>query len=344
MSMPRMPLPTMPGGRDWAGLLPPASGALLGAAVLWAGVSPLTAPRYAAPLVVAGVAVVMFFALRTAVRLAGLLRLAWRAHRFRSGHPSAAESRELEWRAGLAASQDQARAVARGLAMGGTFDLGRPWDVAIDANEQVLADCSSDYARYYSEEARPFLPGTGVVGGPGGASAGLDAAPTAQRRRPWARGRQGHQWHENQSVRALVTQRRVLVQRNDLHWLSFHYDAIVAIRPQLPAGVLILEFESASPLRLAGPASAVTAVAAVYALFGAQGLRDHPGLEPLRIRPAGAGGTAGDAGGVSDIGEADDIVDAAADGDGSDYDRAESPAESSAGSAAESPEAAASPA
>ncbi|WP_366181434.1 hypothetical protein ABXS69_05045 [Actinomyces timonensis] len=298
MSMPRMPLPAMPGGRDWAGILPPIIGVLLGAAALWAGASQLAGPRYAAPLIVAGAAVMGPFALWASVRLAGLLRLAWRAHRFHSGHPSAAESRELEWRAGLAASQDQARAVARGLAMGGTFDLGRPWDVAIDTNEQVLADCSSDYARYYSEDARPLQPGTGVVGGPGGASSGLDATPTAQRRRPWARGSQGYQWRENQSVRALVTQRRVLVQRNDLHWLSFHYDAIVAIRPQLPAGVLILEFESASPLRLAGPASAVTAVAAVYALFGARGLRDHPGLEPLRVRDADdAAGDRGDDGG-----------------------------------------------
>ncbi|QKD79549.1 hypothetical protein [Actinomyces marmotae] len=307
MSMPRMPLPTMPSGRDWTGLLRPASGALLGAAAVRAGASPLIAPRYAVPLIVAGAAVMAPFALWTTIRLAGLARLAWRAHRFHSGHPSAAESRELEWRTGLAASQDQARAVARGLVMGGAFDLGRPWDVAIDTNEQVLADCPSDYARYYSEEARPLQPGTRVIGGPGGTSAGLDAAPTAQRRRPWTRGPQGYRWRENQSVRALVTQRRVLVQRNDLHWLSFHYDAIVAIRPQLPAGVLILEFESASPLRLAGPASAVTAVAAVYALFGAQGLRDHPGLEPLRIR---------------------------------DYGRAEPPAESSAASPAEAPEAA----
>ncbi|WP_125898895.1 hypothetical protein [Actinomyces gaoshouyii] len=287
MSMPRMPLPAMPAGRDWAGILPPIIGALLGATALWAGTSQLAAPRYTAVLVGGGATVMALFALLTLIRLAGLLRRAWRAHRFHSGHPNAAESQALEWHAGLVASQEQARAVARGLALGGAFDLGRPWDVAIDANEQVLADCPSEYARYYSEKAHPLPPGTGVGGGSGGASAGLDAVPLAQRHRLWTRSRPRHQWRENQSVRALVTQRRVLVQRNDLHWLSFHYDAIVAIRPQLPAGELILEFESVSPLRLAGPASAVTAVAAVYALFGAKGLRDHPGLEPLRIRNAG---------------------------------------------------------
>ena len=295
MSMPRMPLPTMPGGRDWAGLLPPVAGALLGAAVLWAGRAALPAPRYATALTIGGAAMTALFALWAFIRLAWLAHRAWRAYRFRSGHPNAAESRELERREELTDSQEHARAVARGLALGGAFDLGRPWDVAIDANEQVLADGSSDYARYYSEDVHPLLPGTGVIEGSGGASAGLDAAPMERRRRLWARGQPDLQWRENQSVRALVTQRRVLVQRNDLHWLSFHYDAIVAIRPELPAGVLILEFESASPLRLAGPASAVTAVAAVYALFGAEGLRDHPGLEPLRIRDSGETSEAEDA-------------------------------------------------
>lgn len=58
----------------------------------------------------------------------------------------------------------------------------------------------------------------------------------------------------------------------------------VAVYPEPAVWSLVMDFPDGSPVRLGGMGSPIACVAAVWAVHGADGLRDHPGLEPLRNR------------------------------------------------------------
>ena len=93
------------------------------------------------------------------------------------------------------------------------------------------------------------------------------------------------QWREHQQVRCLVTEQRILLQRADYQWLSFYFSppADFALPPPPANGLFFAEFEDTSPLRLEGAAAVIASVVTVWYRFGATGLRDHPGLQCLRL-------------------------------------------------------------
>ena len=84
-------------------------------------------------------------------------------------------------------------------------------------------------------------------------------------------------------MRCLVTEQRILLQRADYQWLSFYFSAIVSMHPFPANGLFFAEFEDTSPLRLEGAAAVIASVVTVWYRFGATGLRDHPGLQCLRL-------------------------------------------------------------
>ena len=178
------------------------------------------------------------------------------AHRRRAGHFTLEERREIARRDDLYKSWDHARALAISLLSddpGGRF---RPWDVVLDPGEAAVVDCPAGYARFY----------------------GTTVSYTQSSERLAA-----DQWREHQQVRCLVTEQRILLQRADYQWLSFYFSAIVSMHPFPAEGLFFAEFEDTSPLRLEGAAAVIASVVTVWYRFGATGLRDHPGLQCLRL-------------------------------------------------------------
>lgn len=176
-----------------------------------------------------------------------------------------------------------ARSLAHDLVEGELADTGQVWGVVLEPGERFLSDVQADYARYYSTGVS-YTHRSGFFFGPVPfvlLAAGINAASNAAARSAAQRAAQT-QWREFQQVRVIVTDRRLLCQRADGQWLSFYYSAATALYPEPAVWSLVMDFPETSPLRLGGWGAPVAAVAAVWSVYGADGLRDHPGLAPLR--------------------------------------------------------------
>ncbi len=182
-----------------------------------------------------------------AAAIVRVVRKALHKRRYDRGHRTPDEAAEARRHADLDAAQDHARALALALATGAPFDIGKVWNVTLEPGETPCCDTLGGYARRH----------------------GVDAAGRT------------HAWLEQQRTRYVVTDRRIIVRRDDATWLDFWYETVRAVYPQVPDGRVVLEFSDCSPLRVEGPAAAVAAVAVVWYRDGLEGLDGHPGLEFL---------------------------------------------------------------
>lgn len=195
-----------------------------------------------------------------------------------AGDPAVAAQQEIaarHWQA--------ARALAHDLMEGELAGTGQVWGVVLEPGERFISDVQCDYARYYGTQVE-YRHSNGFFFGPLPfvvLALGANAIGNASRRSAAQRAAMT-QWREFQQVRVIVTDRRLLCQRADGVWLSFYYRGAHALYPEAGNWSLVLDYPETSPVRFGGWGAPIAAVAAVWALYGKDGLRDHPGLAPLR--------------------------------------------------------------
>lgn len=160
------------------------------------------------------------------------------------------------------------------------------WDVMLERDETVVMDVPLAYARWYGTDASythssvlaagrtSFVAGALLGNAIGNAVRRSNAAAAAQT-----------MWRDQETVRTLVTDRRILC-RTSSGWLSFWYGGVNASYPDPLTATLVLEFRDAAPLRLHGHHGAAVGVFATAFLRGRDSLRNHPALAALSERQA----------------------------------------------------------
>lgn len=90
------------------------------------------------------------------------------------------------------------------------------------------------------------------------------------------------QWQSAQWVIVTVTDRRLLARLPSGELVSLWWGSVVGIHVDLASVQVILDAGDGAPRRLSGPDAPTIAVAALWFLFGQEGLLRHPSLAPLR--------------------------------------------------------------
>lgn len=94
------------------------------------------------------------------------------------------------------------------------------------------------------------------------------------------------QWRGHEHTRVVLTDQRILVlaslPENRPEWVSMNISGIREFCPDLLLNRLEVRFyDGVWPLRLEGPVAPIVAAWLGWALYGAEGLRSHPGLREL---------------------------------------------------------------
>jgi phage gp37-like protein len=203
----------------------------------------------------------------------------------------AAQARDAAWRA----SVDLYRSLLRREVPPGI----RVWDVVSGPEEVFLFETPAVYARYYGSDVTYTTRGGFYFGHPAFVVTGLAVSAIANasaRSRAEAMARA--QWRERQVCRTLVSNQRIVCLAGGQQ-LSFYFNSMIAVYPEIDQSTLICQFDGASPLMLTGDAAPMIAIVAVLQTHGMQALEEHPGLARLRSVPAppddGLGGSDGKA-------------------------------------------------
>ena len=158
----------------------------------------------------------------------------------------------------------------------------RVWEVVPNVGEVMFFDVSADYARYYGRDVSYSQTSGFFFGHPAFVIAGLAATGigNANRRNAAVTAAQAT-WRERQPARVIVTNQRLVCHAGG-HWLSFPYSSMTAVYPEVDRWTLICEFgDTAEPLLLAGPHSALISVMTVLLTHGADAVAEHPSLQRL---------------------------------------------------------------
>ena len=176
----------------------------------------------------------------------------------------------------------QARRLAGQLLAGEAPVLGQVWDVVLQSGERVLLDGSVGYSRYHGlGSPATHTHASANHGNVGSGQALLDRA--GNRRRPQGAGvAAAARWRDQQQARVVVTDRRLLCQVHAKGWVSFDHATTTAIQALSQTHGVVLEYPDTAPVRLSGPVTAQIMVIVVWALYGADGLREHPALSEVR--------------------------------------------------------------
>lgn len=218
-----------------------------------------------------------------AVLLVMALWRMWRSHENSVGRYSKGERAVVARQDEAQSYWDGAKDLTRMLAVDQVPTAGAVWGVVLQQGEQMIIDAPADYARYYGTDSVYqhtsgfFFGSTSFVV----AAYGANALANASRRRSAEQAAQT-QWREIQQARVIVTDQRVLCQRADGRWLSFWYGGATAVYPEPENWNIVFDFPDTEPLMLHGPAAPYACVAAVYGIYGSDGVLNHPGLERLR--------------------------------------------------------------
>jgi hypothetical protein len=181
-----------------------------------------------------------------------------------------------------------ARRLAGQLLAGEAPTVEQVWDVVLQAGERVLLDGSVGYSRYYGlgSAATYTHVSTRHYGDVGVGRALLDHAVDRAGNRSRAEGAAfaaAARWRDQQHSRVVVSDRRLHCQVQTKGWLSFDHAAVKAIEAAPEKHEVVLEYPDAAPVCLSGPLISQILVVVVWALYGADGLRQHPALAQLRL-------------------------------------------------------------
>ncbi|GAA0959024.1 hypothetical protein [Actinocorallia libanotica] len=156
------------------------------------------------------------------------------------------------------------------------------WGVVLEEGEQAHLDFPTNYARFYGTNAA-YQHVTGLfVGSAGFVAAGV--AMTAlgnSMRRSQARAEAVQRWREQEFLRVLVTDRRLICLVGG-QWTSFYYNAVTAFHPEPENQSIVFEFSNAVPLALYGPSLPSLIAYTTHRIHGVHGLQNHPALASLR--------------------------------------------------------------
>jgi hypothetical protein len=181
----------------------------------------------------------------------------------------------------------RARRLAGQLLAGEAPTVGQMWDVVLQPGERALLDGSLIYSRYYGagSPATYTHASTRHYGNVGVGRVVLDHALDGagnRRRAEEASFAVAARWRDRHQSKVVVTDRRVLCQAQAKGWLSFDHRAITAIQPVPETRSVVLEYPDTAPVCLSGPLIAEIMVIVVWALYGGDGLREHPALAAVR--------------------------------------------------------------
>lgn len=211
-----------------------------------------------------------------------IVRLSDRRERTRAREMVAATQRDPELRAAAQRGWNGARSLLGHLAAGRSLEPLTVWGVVLNPNEQAFLTYQAAYSPYYSTDASyvhvnglfmgslPFMAVGSALTAMGNASRRDAAIATAALR-----------WREQQNTQLLLTTERIICNANG-RWMSFYFSGVRAFYPEPQNWSVVFEFNDCEPLRLAGESGPAIAAYVTWMLHGPRGLREHPGLEPLR--------------------------------------------------------------
>lgn len=229
----------------------------------------IVAVALAAPLALLLVAVVRAVGLGREARLrAGRYTKSERAMMARQAAEE--EAATSAWRYAV----DTARALVRG----GQPPTVSVWDVVPLPGEVFHADVPIGYARYYGTTAYAQQTSSIFVGHPAFVIAGLAGTALLNASARSAAHRQAaDQWREHGTVRLVVSNQRLLVQRNG-QWIGFHHSGLAAVYPDPERRGLVCQYHDTSPLMLQGIWGPLAAVVVVAASHGTRAVLEHPAM------------------------------------------------------------------
>ncbi|MCI2266003.1 hypothetical protein [Sediminivirga luteola] len=159
--------------------------------------------------------------------------------------------------------------------------------IPVDPGENIRFEIRAQYSRFYGQTVTYSTGGGFAFGHPLFVAAALTAMSLGDRSTRKAAERQAaQQWRETQFSPVVVTDTRLIINAGG-RWLSFYYDAVVAIYPEADHFTLVLDFgDRTEPLRLVGPDAPSVGVWVLYRIFGAEAVAGHPSLQSLEAAPA----------------------------------------------------------
>ncbi|WP_423919573.1 hypothetical protein ACPEEZ_12575 [Frigoribacterium sp. 2-23] len=223
-------------------------------------------------------------------------RRVFRAWRNRNGHYSKPEAAvlhsHLQSRQGWAEAQRLRGALLR-REVPTTITV---WDIVPNSGEVFFYDVDADYERYYGQDVTYSTGGGLFIGHPAFVLAGVvgSAIGNAARRNA-AAAQAAEQWRERGHVRLIISNRRLICLVRG-QWLSFYYDAVTAVYPEVNQWTLVCQFGGGvAPLRLQGVNAPLAALLTIFGTHGLDAVGAHPSLQALggggTDRGTGAGGT-----------------------------------------------------
>jgi len=235
--------------------------------------------RLVAGLVGLATLLVVFAALVVAL-VNGIRTLAqWgRARRIARGRLTPAERLERDRASAHARAWEEAARLRRRLIareVPATIDV---WDVVPNQGEVFFARLEAGYARFYGTQAVATQAGGFFFGHPAFVVAGLAVTAIGNAaRRSQAEAAAMAQWREQQPTIVIVSNQRLVCLAAG-RWLTFSYDAMTAVYPEVGDWSLICQFASAEPLMLTGIGAPAAAVLTVLMTHGPEALERHPSL------------------------------------------------------------------
>jgi len=208
----------------------------------------------------------------------------------------------------LRASWSSACGLYQYLRSGGSLRPDPHTPLRLKPDENHFATAALGYARFYGTAVEYQQSSNLWFGSPTFVLGGMAAEALANSHaRNRAAAMAAAQWREHATVRAALTDQRILCDHSGA-WLNFWHEGVQELAVDLSRWAFVLRFEEGVPLMLHGPPAPWFAVAISWLVYGPRGL-DMPWFGPLveaisarqavlgqtrrEIEPGGAEGSSG---------------------------------------------------